>query len=1215
MNSRQALPLVRLLVLSTLGLVLLGRAAVMAALIPGLYPTGVDDLGRLLPAGAVDPHYRLVSSADPAYPGPNVYTLNPGFPVPPWLAEGPYSRWIAPRPEQHIGNAQGSYTYRITFNLTGYDPAKALIQGRWAVDNGGVDVVLNGVSLGIANTTGFTSWSEFTIHRGFVAGLNTLDFIVSNAPDTPNPTGLRVEMLGTVEVEGEPPSILLPPADQRLVAGETATFTVVAIGESPLFYQWRFEGIDLPGENGPSLTLRAVTTNQAGRYDVVVENFNGLTTSPPARLTVLTPLGGLFNTGVDDSGAALPDYAVDPHYKLVVNPDSPSANAIVHDSTVFPIVAGPWIANTPNSKWIGPRGQTSAAAGGDYVYRLVLDLTGLDPTTAFVSGDWTSDNAGSISLNGAPTGVTCPGNFGSLNAFIISTGFVSGTNTLDFRVNNASAGYTGLRVQNLRGGALPALETNVPPYIVAQPLDQTVIAGEPVSLTVVADGTPPLRYQWQFNGNPILNATNAVLTLSAVTTNQAGLYLAVVNSPYGAATSAPARLTVLLPIPGLFSTGVDDAGALLGPSTPDPHWFLVISPDPTAPGLSVSTLNDAWPVAPAGPWVAEGPTSRWIAPQPNQGAGNAPGIYVFATLFDLTGLDPNTAVIRGKWAADDRVLDVVLNGVSLDLVNNSGFGGLVDFTINRGFVAGLNTLAVLVHNGLTGPNPIGLRIDWRGGAAPAQCLWPAPAGLRSYVGQTNQTVVVCIPAGLNAQQDVAVTVTSDNPAVAAPVGATGGRLTLVFPAGGPITRSFAVAAQRPGTATLSLSGPPEACVGTNVTMVVGETLVANPSFENNYNLTWPHYSAIDQWRSIPGCNPGVNQAGGPFHDNGLIPDRGRVGFVQGSGGLYQVLWGLRPGQSYWLQFRYNERLQDGGPISLTVRVNGQTLAAWPTVTPVGGSNPYYSASLPFTATAEYGLLEFLTTASVDATLLLDAVTIVPRTTNEVIVLNPSFEASGWPPWPGYIAPQPLSGWTGTGAYGVNRTGEGPFTDNGITSDQRSVLFLQGAGSSVSQTVGGLQPGAVYQVSFVYNARNCCGGVPRLRVAVDGSPVWETEVAPVGEAPFYRATVSFTAQAPNATIAFANAGQGDATVLVDDVRVAPPGALEVRLKIQYLRQTGEVRISWPVAAGQWRLETALTLPGPFVDSGLIPAVETGPEGDEYAVYDFVAGAAFYRLARP
>jgi len=136
----------------------LGLAYVQAAPISGLYNTGVDDNGVPLGNAAIDSHYKLIESPDGNYPGPNTYTLEAGWPVAPagpWIADSSISRWIAPRARQSIGNAPGTYTFRTTFNLTGFDPAKAKITGRWTSDNNGVDIVLNGVSLGLGQGGNF----------------------------------------------------------------------------------------------------------------------------------------------------------------------------------------------------------------------------------------------------------------------------------------------------------------------------------------------------------------------------------------------------------------------------------------------------------------------------------------------------------------------------------------------------------------------------------------------------------------------------------------------------------------------------------------------------------------------------------------------------------------------------------------------------------------------------------------------------------------------------------------------------------------------------------------------------------------------------------------------------------------------------------------------------------------------------------------------------
>ncbi len=177
-------------------------AAAATIPIPGLFNTGVLDDKTIASAGSVDLHYALVSSADANFPGPNAIVADPiatGY----WLANSSISRWIAPAvnqgyPSGAANHAAGSYTYRLSFDLTGLDPGTALISGGWAADNSGTAILLNGVSTGnFVNS--YSSLKPFTLGSGFVAGINTLDFVVNNLPaGGANPTGLRVEFLSAM---------------------------------------------------------------------------------------------------------------------------------------------------------------------------------------------------------------------------------------------------------------------------------------------------------------------------------------------------------------------------------------------------------------------------------------------------------------------------------------------------------------------------------------------------------------------------------------------------------------------------------------------------------------------------------------------------------------------------------------------------------------------------------------------------------------------------------------------------------------------------------------------------------------------------------------------------------------------------------------------------------------------------------------------------------
>ncbi|MBC7171287.1 MAG: immunoglobulin domain-containing protein, partial [Polyangiaceae bacterium] len=92
----------------------------------------------------------------------------------------------------------------------------------------------------------------------------------------------------------EPPSIWSHPLSQIHAVGETLGLSVGAgEGDAPsLTFQWRKDGVDIPGETFPTLWVEDLTLEDAGEYDVVVSNLAGSVTSEVARLTVTSPDGG-----------------------------------------------------------------------------------------------------------------------------------------------------------------------------------------------------------------------------------------------------------------------------------------------------------------------------------------------------------------------------------------------------------------------------------------------------------------------------------------------------------------------------------------------------------------------------------------------------------------------------------------------------------------------------------------------------------------------------------------------------------------------------------------------------------------------------------------------------------------------------------------------------------------------------------------------------------
>jgi hypothetical protein len=93
-----------------------------------------------------------------------------------------------------------------------------------------------------------------------------------------------------------PPTITKQPTDQTGSLFADATFRVIAAGDAPLTYQWRFDDVDLVDETNVSFTVRDIQRTNVGTYSVVVSNFSGSTTSQVATLTI-TPFNAIYEFG------------------------------------------------------------------------------------------------------------------------------------------------------------------------------------------------------------------------------------------------------------------------------------------------------------------------------------------------------------------------------------------------------------------------------------------------------------------------------------------------------------------------------------------------------------------------------------------------------------------------------------------------------------------------------------------------------------------------------------------------------------------------------------------------------------------------------------------------------------------------------------------------------------------------------------------------------
>jgi len=171
-------------------------------------------------------------------------------------------------------------------------------------------------------------------------------------------------------------------------------------------------------------------------------------------VTISVP--GLFNTGVNNSGVVHPQQSLEQHYSM----SGAASIAYIVPPVYAPNMGWEWLPARPNST----TNTASPDPVGVYHYTIQFDLTGYNLAAVRISGSWMTDNSGMLFLNGLSTGfMTDPESYKHLAAFDLTSGFVAGMNTLEFRVFNEFVGPnpSGLCVADLSATLVPEPSTVV----------------------------------------------------------------------------------------------------------------------------------------------------------------------------------------------------------------------------------------------------------------------------------------------------------------------------------------------------------------------------------------------------------------------------------------------------------------------------------------------------------------------------------------------------------------------------------------------------------------------------------------------------------------------------------------------------------------------------------------------------------------------------------
>lgn len=162
------------------------------------------------------------------------------------------------------------------------------------------------------------------------------------------------------------------------------------------------------------------------------------------------------------------------------------------------------------------------------------------------------------------------------------------------------------------------VSTNVPPSITIPPADGIVVIGANATLNVLAGGSPPLSYQWRFNGANIPGATNSSYIRNNAQFIHSGYYDVVISNAWGLVESPTALLEVMVPQEWepVFADNFDVNTAA--------NWATNRSSADTRVTFNYNYASDGIPTAPH----STGGTTRGVKFEANLANGTAAAINI-----------------------------------------------------------------------------------------------------------------------------------------------------------------------------------------------------------------------------------------------------------------------------------------------------------------------------------------------------------------------------------------------------------------------------------------------------------------------------------------------------------------------------------------------------------------------------------------------------------
>ncbi len=397
------------------------------------------------------------------------------------------------------------------------------------------------------------------------------------------------------------PTITANPVSQSVTEGDNVTFTVAANANGgTLSYQWK-RGTTNVGTNSATLSLSNVTTADAGNYTAVVTNSAGSITSSAATLTVNDGTGpvaflevnGLISMEAENSTAR-------------IEGTGSAAGITWQEQSDGAASGGVYVKALPGTGGINT-GEGSQGPRLDFDVK--FSTAGTYTIYVRMRGPGGSDDSVRLGVDGTilttgGVGVSTGNSWSWQSAAAVSSTFTvsdAGNRTINvwMREDGTEVDKVLVTMGTAPTGTGPEESARsgnssvISPTITTQPSSQTVTAGANVSFSVTAtNGGGMLDYQWKKDGANV-STDSATLSLSNVTTADAGSYTVVVTNSAGSITSSTATLTVNTPTPP--PTGGGGGLRVLSGSFDRDYWTGL-----SGSAITNLTSSSSYPAAPSG---------------------------------------------------------------------------------------------------------------------------------------------------------------------------------------------------------------------------------------------------------------------------------------------------------------------------------------------------------------------------------------------------------------------------------------------------------------------------------------------------------------------------------------------------------------------------------------------------------------------------------------